>query len=351
MDIRGLKKFLSENPEKIIYLLESLNCHHIKQHSSSEDGYISCGNYDGDNPQAVSIYLTPSLLTINYTREICSQKQSCDFLDLVMFYRNEGLFDTLKWISQTADINYYQDFNNGELPLLKLLRELKEELNRSKNKVDEEDNTPIKPRSENLLSYYFPYVSEMFAEDNISYGTQREWEVHYDPNSNRWVIPVRDEQNVLIGIKGRWFDRVVPEGQLKYVYLESCPRNKVLFGYHRTKEYIKESNTVFILEAEKGCLQFWNYGIRNCVGIGGTRVGQNQIDKISRLGKKLILVFDKDFTEDKIRSLRNKFAEQIEFWAVIDKDGLLGDKESPSDDPKKLEILLKDNVYKIEKGE
>jgi DNA primase len=191
----------------------------------------------------------------------------------------------------------------------------------------------------------------MFAEDNISYSTQREWELGYDPNSNRWVLPIRDELNALVGIKGRYFYREVPEGQLKYVYLESCPRNKILFGYNRTKEYIKESDTVYVLEAEKGVLQFWNYGIKNCIGIGGTKVGQNQIDKISRLGKKLVLVFDKDFTEDKIQNLRNRFLSQVSFSAIIDKDNILSEKESPSDDPKKLEILIKNNIYQIDKGD
>lgn len=350
MEIRGLKQYLSENPEKIIYLLEELNCHHVRHHKGSEDDYLVCGNPDGDNVHSVTIYLNPSLLTINYTREISSKKENADFIDLVMFYREESLFDTLKWITQTADIDYYKDFTSGELPLLKLLRELKEELAKAKNK-DSEDELPVKHRDEIILSYYYPYVSEMFAEDNIPYGVQREFELGYDPFSHRWTLPVRDEIGSLVGIKGRWFDREVPEGQLKYVYLEPCPRNKILFGYDKTKKHIEESDTVHVVESEKAVMQFWSYGIQNVVATGGTKVGQNQVDKISRLGKKVVLVFDKDFTEEKIQMLRNRFLPHISFSAIIDKDDLLNEKESPSDNPKKLDILLKNNVYEISKGD
>jgi hypothetical protein len=98
-------------------------------------------------------------------------------------------------------------------------------------------------------------------------------------------------------------------------------------------------------------MQYWSAGIKNVVSTGGTKISSQQVDMLSRLGKKILLSFDKDFDEEKIQGLRNKFLGQIEFSAIIDRDGLLGEKESPSDNPKKLEKLLKNNVYKIEKGE
>ena len=92
MEIKHLKEFLYNNPDKIIEILEDLNFHHIKKHSGSGDDYITCANVSGDNPTAITIYLSPNLLTINYTRDMCSSKVNCDFCDLVCFARPDFNF-------------------------------------------------------------------------------------------------------------------------------------------------------------------------------------------------------------------------------------------------------------------
>jgi DNA primase len=350
MDIKDLKNHLSQHPEKVRQILEGLDCHNIKYHEGSGvDPYFTAANPDGDNPSAIVLYISPSLLTIDYTRSLCENKNACDILDLVSFFRpQDNFFQCLKWITDTVGMNYYHNFDR-ELPeSLRIMKMLNELLSKEKERSDE-DNTPINPKPEEILGYYFPYVSEMFYEDGINYGTQREFEISYDPHSNRWVLPIRDELGVLVGCKGRWFDRDVPEGQLKYIYLESCPKGKILYGFNLTKDYIAKSDSIIVTEAEKGCQQYWSQGIKNAISVGGTKISNHQIEKISRLGKKVLLSFDKDFDEKQIRNLRNKFIGQIGFSAIIDKDGLLGEKESPSDNPKKLETLLAKNIYEIEK--
>lgn len=353
MDIKNLKKYLYENPDKIQFILEELNCHHIKKHIGNENQYFTFGNPGGDNISACTVYLTESLLTLNYTREISPDKNSADFIDLVMFYRKDiednNFFATLKWISEKSDLDYYHNFHDEIPESLRILKVLQDML--SKVNQNEEDNIPIKPKDEVILSYYFPYVSEMFYEDGIDYGTQREFEIAYDPFTQRWTIPIRDELNNLVGVKGRYFDRIVPEEILKYYYLEQCARNKILYGYNLTKKYIDESDTVYVTESEKAVQQYWSYGIKNVIGTGGTKVSQNQIDKICRLGKKVCLSFDEDFTLEETQNLRNKFLGYIDFSAVIDKDNILKPKESPSDNKENLLRLLKNNIYQIEKTE
>jgi DNA primase len=353
MDIKDLKTFLSNHHDKVREVLEELGCHHITYHDGvGVDCYYTCGNFDGDNPSAITVYLSPSLLTLNYTRDMCHDKNACDLLDLVSFVKSDkNFFQNLKWVSDVAGIGYYHNFDRDLPESLKILKMLDEFLNKEKERSEEQDNTPITPRPEQILDYYFPYVSEMFAEDGIDYGTQRTFEIGFDPFSSRWVLPIRDELGIFIGSKGRYFYREVPEGQLKYVYLEPCPKGKVLYGYWLSKDHISQSDTVIVGESEKSAMQYWSAGIKNVVSTGGTKISSQQVDMLSRLGKKILLSFDKDFDEEKIQGLRNKFLGQIEFSAIIDRDGLLGEKESPSDNPKKLEKLLKNNVYKIEKGE
>lgn len=348
MDIKALKNYLYENPEKIQFLLEECGFHHIKKHQGSGDDYLTMANFDGDNQNAITLYLSESLLTINYTREMCTDKNSCDIIDLICFARKDyNFFDNLKWIAETSGISYYENFKNNLPESLRIIKKLKEMLN--KNETTEEDNTPITPRDEKILSYYYPYVNDMFYEDGISYGTQREFEIGLDPFSGYITIPVRDEVGAFVGVKGRYFKRQVPDNELKYYYLEIFPKGKVLYGYFRSKDFIKESDCILVGESEKSFLQMWTMNHKNCVATGGTKISQYQIDKLSRLNKRLIFCFDKDFTEEKIQNLRNKFLGQIDFWAMIDNKGLLGKKESPSDKKENFEYLLKNNIYKIEK--
>lgn len=350
MDIKNLKSYLKDSPDKIISILEKLDFHHIQKHEGSDDDYITCGHPDGDNKASVTIYLNDSLLVIDYTRDLCQSKVNCDFLDLICFFRKDyNFFDNLKYIAEESGLGYYHDFNGNVPKSLLILKTLKELINKVSVK-DEDDEKEVVPRNEKILSYYYSYVNDMFFEDGISYGTQREFEIGLDPFSGYITIPVRDEIGNLVGIKGRFFNREVPENELKYYYIEKFPKGRVLYGYFRSKEYIKESDYILVGESEKSYLQMWTMNHRNCVATGGTKVSQHQIDKLSRLNKRLILCFDRDFTEDKIQNLRNKFLGQIDFWAMIDKEDILGEKESPSDKGKeRFEYLLNNCVYKIDK--
>ncbi len=349
MDIKQLKNYLFENQDKIHYILEECGFHHIKKHSGSGDDYFTFANIDGDNQNAVTLYLGEHLLVVNYTRDICPNKNNCDIIDLVMFARGGNLFDNLKWISETAGISYYQNFKSDIPESLRIIKKLKEMLNKIPH--EEEDNTPITPKDEKILSYYYPYVNDLFYEDGISYGTQREFNIGIDPFTGYIAIPIRDEVGTFVGVKGRYFDREVPEGLEKYYYLERFPKGKILYGYFRSRDYISESDCIYIVESEKGFLQMWDMNHRNCVATGGTKISQHQIDKLSRLNKRLIFSFDKDFTEEKIQNLRNKFLAQIDFWAIIDRNNILGEKESPHDNKEKFEYLINNNVYKIDRIE
>ena len=49
------------------------------------------------------------------------------------------------------------------------------------------------------------------------------------------ILPLcRSELGDLVGIKGRYFYREVPEGENKYIYLEPCARSKIIYGLNKT---------------------------------------------------------------------------------------------------------------------
>ena len=83
--------------------------------------------------------------------------------------------------------------------------------------TDTETEKPLKPIPEKILSYFEPYVNDMFCEDGVGYDTQVEFEIGYDEFTNRITIPIRDDLGNLVGVKARYFYRQVPEDEQKFI--------------------------------------------------------------------------------------------------------------------------------------
>ena len=211
----------------------------------------------------------------------------------------------------------------------------------------EEKEKPLKPISERILSYYKEYVNDLFYEDNIDYSTQKEFEIGFDEESNRYTIPIRSEIGDLVGVKGRYFDRKVPEGENKYIYLEPCAKSKIIYGLYKTIECIKAKGRVYVGEAEKFPLQLWSYGYRNSGSTGGKELSQYQIDMLVRLGVDIVLCFDKDVTKEEYEEIAERFPDGVPLFYMFDEDNILDEHESPSDNPTKWQRLVDNNIYRL----
>lgn len=265
-------------------------------------------------------------------------------LDLVSYNKKISFFEGLKFICDILGISYYHDFNEDipeSIKITKLIYEMKQ------GNIEQEDERPLKPISEKILTYYKPYVNDLFYDDGISYSVQREFEIGYDEESNRITIPIRDEIGNLVGVKGRLFKKELDEEDQKYIYLEPCARNKILYGLYKTYPYIKRYGKCIVGESEKFVQQLWSMDICYSVATGGTKVSPQQIEKLSRLGVDLIFAFDKDFTKQDIEKLASRFIDGINIYYIYDEYNILNEKESPTDDTLKFEYLYKNCLYKI----
>ena len=215
------------------------------------------------------------------------------------------------------------------------------------NNIEEKEEIKLKPISEKVLTYYKNYVNDLFYNDGVDYSTQREFEIGFDLQTLRYTIPIRDEIGTLVGVKGRYYKK--DDSEEKYIYLEPCSKSKILFGLHKTMQYIKEKNEIIIVESEKSVLVLWSKGIRNVVAIGGHDLSKTQVEKITRLGvSEVILCYDEDVNrqdngiinkKDYLKEA-NKFIEQLTISAMVDINGnILNRKESPCDNM--------DNFYKM----
>lgn len=326
-----MKEYILDN-NYIPTILENLGCHHIRNNGN----YYTCGNPDGDNPNSITVYPNSNISVINYTRDL-SNKKSNDIIDLAEYFLQESFFKTLKQICEWIDLDYYKDWDEDvpeSIKITKLIFEIKEG-------DTAQEEMPLKPISEHILSYYYPFVNDLFKRDNISYETQRLFEIGYDDFSNRITIPIRDELGNLVGVKGRLFKEQLDEDDSKYLYIERCNRSQILYGLYYTYNSIKTNNSVYVCESEKGTMQLVDMGITNVVSTGGSKVSQMQIDKLTRLCVPIIFCFDQDISQWEIEELADRFIDGTEIYALIDnpKSPILSKKESPSDDPVKFKEL------------
>ena len=340
MDIVQLKEYILDN-NLVETILEEIGCHHIAYHSSSS--YWSAANYDGDNKHAINIKKNEYLSCINHTRQMINNNRSTDIIDLICYNKDLSFPEALKYMCNILGLDYYHNFDDDipeSLLITKMLYEMQE------GSFKEQDK-PLKPISKQILNYYKPYVNDMFYKDNIDYQTQREFDIGYDEFTNRITIPIYSDIGDLVGVKGRLFKEHLSEDELKYLYLEPCSKSKILYGIHKTISYIKQSCKVYVLEAEKGVMQLWSYGYRNCVSTGGKELSTYQIEMLTRLGVDIVLCFDADVQKTEIEELAERFIDNVPIYYIFDEYSILKEKESPSDNPNKWTQLLKNNVYRI----
>ena len=349
MTAAEIKTYIYENDLVEDILLE-LGCHHIK----NKGNYWSCANPDGDNPNAIVIYKNENITTINYTRQIVAQNRTTDLLDLISYIRNCSFPESLKWICQLCSLDYYSE--PEELPASLQIIQM---LNGMKMASDEEEIIALKPINEKILDYYIYAGNVMFEDDGISLETQEEWEIGYDPQTNSITIPIRDEIGSLIGVKARKFkytkdtpiekvrfNDYLDDGESKYFFLSPCAKNQLLYGLYKNLPYIKRQGIVYVCEAEKSVMQLYEMGYYG-VSIGGHQLSKRQVEMLIRLEVRICLCYDKDVPEEIVQAEADKFLEPIPIYYMYDSDGILDEKESPTDNPDKWKYLVANNIQRV----
>lgn len=339
MDVQSLKEYILDN-DKLPEILQEIGCHSIHNHG----GYITCGNKTGDNKSAIVVYINENLTVVNYTRSMTNNKRTTDIFDLICYNEDCSFPEALKFCCNLFGLDYYQEPEDipESLQILKMLQQMATE-------EGVNDDAPLKPINEKILSYYFPYGNKLWEDDGISLSTQRLFEVAFDPMTNSIVIPIRDEQGSLVGIKARRMEYDPDSGLSKYFFLEPCSKSRVLYGLFQNIKLIQLTGVVWVGESEKFVQQLYDMGYYG-VSTGGTKISKAQVEMLTRLNAKIVFCYDEDVNEEQLKNISNMFLEGVPVYAIIDKEHILENKESPSDNPKKFQYLIKNNIYNLREG-
>lgn len=170
---------------------------------------------------------------------------------------------------------------------------------------------------------YLPH--EEWLNDGVSRDACDRFEISYYPLSDQIIIPHRDAEGNLIGIRGRYLSKEDIENIGKYVpislngYVLSHSLGSVLYGLWVTKDKIIECKKALIVEGEKSCLKAYSmfkdnsYVVATC---GSSISLTHQKILLNELGvEEIIYLPDKDY-----KGTHNSFAAQS--WFIKQKKKL-----------------------------
>jgi DNA primase len=121
-----------------------------------------------------------------------------------------------------------------------------------------------------------------------------------DRFEGRIIFPLMNSFGKVVAFAGRAFDDVPgikKEDMAKYLNSSETPifnKSKTLYGFYKSKGFISESRTAFLVEGYMDFLMAWQTGVQNAVAVSGTAITREHLERLRRFADSLIVSFDND---------------------------------------------------------
>lgn len=208
----------------------------------------------------------------------------------------------------------------------------------------------LKTYDETILEQLPDVYPQSWIDEGINIDTMIKYGIKYYPRLQATVIPCRDKEGNLIGIRCRhWLPEEIDKGKYRPLQLlnnniYSFPTNKVFYGINYNWAEIERTKTAIVVESEKAVMQLdtWYHEKNIALGMFGNNLGLIQKKDLLSLGvSRVIYVVDNDWIgQDKefFETWKNNINNFINAWKgyaqveiVWDNLGLLNPKENATD--------------------
>ena len=343
INVNKLKSSLT--PTQIIDILLSLGAD-CKKESDKELVFSSICCKENANERSPKLYYYIS--TQNFVCYRCNF--SGDIIALVREIKHLSFIDALCWICDTIGVDPDVFGRKSIKQVDDWQHRLKKYLTRQSSDVE------LQVYDDKILNFFPKEYHQSWIDDGISIETMQKYEIAYYPYKQMITIPVRDDNNNLVGIHGRNLNPDVINIGLKYCPVKlldkteyKFPSSKILFGLNHTKQNIIDSKEVVIFEAPKSVLQMDSLIEKNnSVALFGTNCSKHNRDYLISLGVKRVVValdrqyhemcddygkFTEEFTlyKKKVEKICSLFSGYADVYVAYDNGHMLEYKDSPSD--------------------
>ena len=265
---------------------------------------FACPVHGGDNAEACCIFTDGMTQKGNWScwTQHCEEEYFNNLFGFVRGClcqkreRNVSMNETAKFCSHFLDKSIdsieYSDINRTQLKILDIFNRA---IERQEPSITREE---IRSKLQIPSSYYIDrgYTAETLDLFDVGLCLEKNKLM-----SNRVVVPVYDEDYNYVGCVGR-----CTEGSTKYKWLHSKGFKKnVLYGMSIAKDRILETSTAIIGEGQGDVWRMHEAGFKNCVGIFGSSLNEDQLILLEQCGAlNLVILTDSD-------EAGNKAYEQI----------------------------------------
>lgn len=332
-----VKAKLLEQPESIVNILETFDCHKVRINGRE----IRCAREEGANPTAVVIRLVQNenLLVKDYELNTV-----LDLINYLIKIKKVGFKDVMNAIKQELHLDSIYNYKRKK----GLFGGLYDGLSRSNGEIS------VTTYPEEILKQYGQTPNTLWLKDGISLSTQRKWGVGFDVISQRITLPIRTSTGEIMAIKGR-LNGTPEEFEPKYLYIENGPMSQTLFGYSENYSSLYE-NEILVVESEKSVLKLDSWGYNNVVALGSNSLSTTQAKLLMSLNpKRVTFMLDKSLplentkrNADLLKTFCTMRQLEIKYWSWED-NITLDEKSAPCDDTKEeFEYILANEIELIE---
>ena len=276
-----------------------------------------------------------------------------DIIKFLMKYENLEFYDALKILAEKAGVeisagnrdfqannnlyavmNAAKDFYKGNLTRSDLVKNYLKERGLKEETVQEFE-LGLAPDGSDILTRHLlksGYRMEDIEKAGLALKTERG--TYWDRFRSRVMFPIYNHVGKTVAFTGRVLPtRPEPaEGQggnpsissgfapAKYVNSPETPifqKSKILYGFHKTKNDIRESKSVIVVEGQMDFLMIWQDGVKNAVASSGTALTPDHLAVLRRLADELVLSFDADEAGQKAAERSIDLAGQQDFLVKL----------------------------------
>jgi 5S rRNA maturation endonuclease (ribonuclease M5) len=140
------------------------------------------------------------------------------------------------------------------------------------------------------------YINRGFSEEALN-----EFDVGLctNPKSQmyqRIVFPVYDENDeFMVGCTGR----TICDSPRKWINQKGFNKSNFLYNYGKAIEHIRTAETIILVEGQGDVIRLWESGIRNAVGMFGSKISDSQEFLIQKTGvSNIVIMSDNDQAGD-----------------------------------------------------
>ena len=286
--------------------------------------------------------------------------------------RQQGIIlsfsQAVKYVASITNKMFYSNTDNEE-DTSYIINDW-EWINKFKNIKRQHSIPQLSEINEHILEIFCPYPHELWLNEGISRETMQKYQISYWGKENKIIIPHRDIDGRLIGIRGRALNKEEVDAGYKYMPINIEGKElkhtlgNNLYGLCQNEEAIRRLGKLVIFESEKSVMLCDTYYHQNnfSVAVCGSNITDTQCRLIRNLGvNEVMIAFDKEFTDpdskaaeaygNKIINKAKRLTPYFTVYVIWDNLGLLEMKDSPADKGKEvLEKLMKNKIEIQTKG-